>query len=483
MHVFAKSLLTFLFLSLFITLSSAQTQTYKLYIKFDNYPDETTWKVFNINDLVNPVASGGPYPRNATYQLKDFIFDVNLGLGSYRFIIYDSANDGICCGFGNGSFSFKNPNLVELLNHTNGSVPDFLTSKSVDFTVSNACGSNVIPTVSLSATPTTITGSGTVSLSATASDIDGTISKVEFLRNNVLIGTDLTSPYSFSYSETTVGTYSYTAKAYDNCPTPGVGISSPISVTVNSATCNAPVVSITQPANNTTVTAGTNVQISANVTNSSGTLSNVKFYVDNVLKLTLTQAPFTYTENSIAAGSRVLRVDATNSCGSTGTATVNITASSGGSTCNGWSNNCATTGSLYRLGQVGIGTSNYGTDATYLLFVKGGLKAEKMQLELSTAGGWADYVFAPDYKLMPLKQVAEYLKTYRHLPGMASEAEMKAEGGINVGKIAAQQQAKIEELFLYVIELNKKIETLEKEVKTLRSGQKTQQLKQNKKQH
>lgn len=476
MKVFAKNLLICLFLSLMYSLAYAQNQTYKLYVTFDNYPNETTWKVFNINDLANPVISGGPYIR-PTDNGTSRIFDISLAPGSYRFFIYDSANDGICCGYGNGSFSFKNPSLVELLG---GGA--FGASSNVDFTVTSACGSNVIPTVSLSASPTTITGSGTVSLSATASDVDGTISKVEFLRNNVLIGTDLTSPYSFSYSETTVGTYSYTAKAYDNCPTPGVGTSSPISVTVNSATCNAPVVSITQPANNTTVTAGTNVQISANVTNSSGTLSNVKFYVDNVLKLTLTQAPFTYTENSIAAGSHVLRVDATNSCGSTGTATVNITASSGGSTCNGWSNNCATTGSLYRLGQVGIGTSNYGTDASYLLFVKGGLKAEKMQLELSAAGGWADYVFAPDYKLMPLKQVAEYLKTYRHLPGMASESEMRAEGGINVGKIAAQQQAKIEELFLYVIELNKKIETLEKEVKTLRSGQNTKQVKQGKKQ-
>jgi outer membrane murein-binding lipoprotein Lpp len=91
-----------------------------------------------------------------------------------------------------------------------------------------------------------------------------------------------------------------------------------------------------------------------------------------------------------------------------------------------------------------------------------------VQLELSSTGGWADYVFAPDYKLMPLKQVAEYLKTYRHLPGMASEAEMKAEGGINVGKIAAQQQAKIEELFLYVIEVNKKVEHLQTELEQLR---------------
>ena len=448
--------LIFCFSSCFLLEASAQT-TLNLVITFDNYPEETSWEIKSGTTIVN---SGGPYGSQNDGSTLEIPISINAG--SYTFIMKDSHGDGLCCSYGNGTYTLYGPQSVIL---ATGST--FTTSQTTPFTISSGCSSNTLPTVTLSATPTTITGSGTVSLSATASDIDGTISKVEFLRNNVLIGTDLTSPYSFSYSETTVGTYSYTAKAYDNCPTPGVGISSPISVTVNSATCNAPVVSITQPANNTTVTAGTNVQISANVTNSSGTLSNVKFYVDNVLKLTLTQAPFTYTENSIAAGSRVLRVDATNSCGSTGTATVNITASSGGSTCNGWSNNCATTGSLYRLGQVGIGTSNYGTDATYLLFVKGGLKAEKMQLELSTAGGWADYVFAPDYKLMPLKQVAEYLKNYRHLPGMASEAEMRAEGGINVGKIAAQQQAKIEELFLYMIDMNKKMEILQGQIDQL----------------
>lgn len=147
----------------------------------------------------------------------------------------DSYGDGMCCGYGNGTYTLYGPGSVILATWS-----AFTSSQSTPFTISGGCTSNTLPTVTLSATPTTITGSGTVSLSATASDIDGTISKVEFLRNNVLIGTDLTSPYSYSYSETVVGAYTYTAKAYDNCPTPGVGTSSPITVTVNSATCNTP---------------------------------------------------------------------------------------------------------------------------------------------------------------------------------------------------------------------------------------------------
>lgn len=481
MQFFAKTLLTCLFLSLFFTFSYAQNQTYKLHITFDNYPDETIWKVFNINDLTNPVTTGGPYPRNATYQLQNFVFDVTLAPGSYRFAIYDAANDGICCVYGSGSFSFKNPSLVELLG---GGA--FGASTYVDFTVTNACGSNSLPTITLSASPTSIVGSGTVALSASASDIDGNVTKVDFYRNAVLIGTDNTSPYTFSYSETSVGTHSYTAKATDNCS--GIGTSSAVSVTVSSSNpCTSnppPTVSISQPANNATVTAGTNLQITASASDN-GTVTQVQFYNGTTLLGTSTTSPFSYTYTSIPAGTYTLTARATDNCGAVTTSSVvTITSSSGGgSTCNPWTLNCTTTGDISRTGRVGIGASNFLGDVSYLLYVKGGIRAEKMQLEMSAAGGWSDYVFAPDYRLMPLKQVAEYLKTHRHLPGMASETEMIAEGGINVGKIAAQQQAKIEELFLYVIELNKKVETLEKEVKTLRSGQKAQQVKQGKKQH
>ncbi|OQA97742.1 MAG: Mannan endo-1,4-beta-mannosidase precursor [Bacteroidetes bacterium ADurb.Bin217] len=76
---------------------------------------------------------------------------------------------------------------------------------------------NTAPTVSLSA-PTngaSFAALSAITVSATASDSDGTISKVEFYANNELIGTDNTSPYSISWSAA-AGSYSITAKAYDN---------------------------------------------------------------------------------------------------------------------------------------------------------------------------------------------------------------------------------------------------------------------------
>lgn len=73
------------------------------------------------------------------------------------------------------------------------------------------------PTVSVSASPGTLTSAGSVTLSATASDNVG-VTKVEFYRNGALLATDTASPFSasdaFSQSGQN-GAYSYTAKAFD----------------------------------------------------------------------------------------------------------------------------------------------------------------------------------------------------------------------------------------------------------------------------
>jgi predicted phage tail protein len=55
-----------------------------------------------------------------------------------------------------------------------------------------------------------------VDLTATASDTDGSVAKVEFYSGATLLGTDTSSPYSFTWSSVPAGTYSLTAVAYDN---------------------------------------------------------------------------------------------------------------------------------------------------------------------------------------------------------------------------------------------------------------------------
>ncbi|MDP3966277.1 MAG: DUF2341 domain-containing protein [archaeon] len=62
----------------------------------------------------------------------------------------------------------------------------------------------------------TFNAGSTVNISATATDSDGTVTKVEFLRNGVSINNDTTSPYSYSWTNVQAGSYNLTAKATDN---------------------------------------------------------------------------------------------------------------------------------------------------------------------------------------------------------------------------------------------------------------------------
>lgn len=113
-------------------------------------------------------------------------------------------------------------------------------------------------------------------------------------------------------------------------------------------------------------------------------------------------------------------------------------------------------------GRVGVGTQNFPTligasdISAYRLFVKGGILTD----ELRVATGWADYVFEDNYNLKPLSEVESFIETNGHLPNVPSAKQVELEG-ISVGEMAKIQQEKIEELTLYIIELNKKLEILE----------------------
>jgi len=72
---------------------------------------------------------------------------------------------------------------------------------------------------------------------------------------------------------------------------------------------------------------------------------------------------------------------------------------------------------------------------------------------------WADFVFYPNYQLMPLTEVEQFYKGNKHLPDVPSEEEIKNRG-LNVAEIDAILLQKIEELTLYVVDLNKKIDQL-----------------------
>jgi hypothetical protein len=108
-------------------------------------------------------------------------------------------------------------------------------------------------------------------------------------------------------------------------------------------------------------------------------------------------------------------------------------------------------------GSIGIGTVTL--DPAYILNVNGKIKAEELKVVVDVP---ADYVFAPSYSLMPLSEVSKFVKANSHLPNVPSAEEIKREGW-QVGEMNNKLLEKVEELTLYLIEMQNQISELKKE--------------------
>jgi GH35 family endo-1,4-beta-xylanase len=96
----------------------------------------------------------------------------------------------------------------------------------------NCTNASKPPVVSLTAPAgnSSYTTLQTITLTASASDPDGTVANVEFYDGNTLLFTDNSAPYSYTWSGASPGTHSITAKATDNA---GVStVSSAVTITV-----------------------------------------------------------------------------------------------------------------------------------------------------------------------------------------------------------------------------------------------------------
>lgn len=112
-------------------------------------------------------------------------------------------------------------------------------------------------------------------------------------------------------------------------------------------------------------------------------------------------------------------------------------------------------------GNVGIGTLETGI---HKLAVEGSIGAREVKVEAST---WSDFVFNKDYNLKNLNEVELFIEENKHLPDIPSETEV-IENGISLGEMDAKLLQKIEELTLYMIEMNKEIQLLKKENELLK---------------
>ncbi|MCG8699797.1 MAG: hypothetical protein MI922_17215 [Bacteroidales bacterium] len=120
-------------------------------------------------------------------------------------------------------------------------------------------------------------------------------------------------------------------------------------------------------------------------------------------------------------------------------------------------------GRTYFHEAMGIGTTAMGS---YLLAVDGNVgidgKLEADEIEVLNVN-LPDYVFADDYKLRSLNEVESYINEHSHLPEVPS-AEEVATNGMNITEMNNALLKKVEELTLYIIDQNKRIEELEQTI-------------------
>jgi len=116
-------------------------------------------------------------------------------------------------------------------------------------------------------------------------------------------------------------------------------------------------------------------------------------------------------------------------------------------------------------------TNNLGdatsTNTKYAAFLTENGEFTCRRVMVNLTSGWSDYVFDKNYKLRSLIDVEKFITEHKHLPDVPSEKEL-AENGIDTEKMLSVQMKKIEELTLYTIELEKKLEALTNVVKSIK---------------
>ncbi|HZC73480.1 MAG TPA: Ig-like domain-containing protein [Jatrophihabitans sp.] len=254
-------------------------------------------------------------------------------------------NYGPTAGYGNSSA--LNPTLV--LSHSQ-TITGLSASTTYHFQVSStdAAGNNALsadkifttpdpapdttpPTVTVTAPANAATVSGSVNVTATASDDTGVVG-VQFILDGANLGAeDTTSPYSIAWDTKTVGNGSHALSAIARDAAGNSATATTVNVTVSND-LTPPTVSLTTPPDGTTVS-GT-ISVAANANDNVG-VGSVQFLLDGAnLGAADTTSPYSVNWDSTAAlpGSHSLSAKATDTSGNTATAaTVTITVDNGSS--------------------------------------------------------------------------------------------------------------------------------------------------------
>ena len=184
---------------------------------------------------------------------------------------------------------------------------------------------NTPPVVTLTspASGATFSAPATINMTATASDPQNQLARVEFLNGTTVLATDTTAPFAWTWSNVSAGTYTVTARAYD---TAGLSATSS-AVTVTVGAVNAPPsVSLTAPANGASFTAPATINLTATASDPENQLTKVEFLNGGTVVGTDTTAPYSFSWGTVAAGTYSLTAKAYDGAGAVATsAAVTVT--------------------------------------------------------------------------------------------------------------------------------------------------------------
>ena len=192
---------------------------------------------------------------------------------------------------------------------------------------------NTPPTVALTspAFGATFTAPASIAISATAAATvtNATISKVDFYNGASLLGTALTTPYTFTWTAVPTGSYSLTARATDSLGS--VATSAAVSVTVSAP--GVLTVSLSTPLSGASYMAPADVAVTASAAAVSGaTITNIELYAGTTLIGSGATSPLSDIWSAVIPGTYTLTAKAYDSQGATATSapvTVTITAAPG----------------------------------------------------------------------------------------------------------------------------------------------------------
>ena len=117
-------------------------------------------------------------------------------------------------------------------------------------------------------------------------------------------------------------------------------------------------------------------------------------------------------------------------------------------------------------GLIGVGTDY--VPSGYKMAVDGKIITEELKVQLS--GAWPDYVFDAGYSLTSLEDVEAHIQQNGHLHNTPSATEVEQDNGFEIGEMTINQQEKIEEIYLHLIELNKEVKALKEENAQLKAA-------------